>query len=595
MLTQAQIRAHYETPSVRQTIQRVCTDVESGSRRAGNLNFFGWYKEKGDKKFKRDLTNRIDYINMSQKGRSFYWTLNFFNPEIFKIDYNTVEKCDSPEISRKYTVAYTFGIDIDKEHGKDIHDPEVKRSVEALAQFFSDKLRAFAPNSVYCLYSGGGIYILVHHKVFQSFYDAYLNDKDPEHSWDQMISVLGDALDQLICDLRDEFFRLYPEHEGNVKPDQLNNSQRVFKTIFSVHKSLDCAVIPLDPANICIDFDKAAIPLKPAVFTEAEKWYTKYDDGKKFLNELLKPFIEEALITKKSYNCTIPFTCASEPIEEVSKWAPCMRNLYAMPSCGEGATRALAAFASYLRQMGIKEEKARSIFFELGHRWGADTSNIFESCYLADFHVPTCATLNSDSNKAYPKGRSLKILHVCQPDARCLCIPSPRYYSDTNADAQRLLSRLDKVDQPTEKHTKTKNKAEKTTKNSTTLENKTKTPVQPDNVTAQPQPTTVATAPASHLPKKSPELFNQSSGYDISGYLADLGKFMANRYKGQTVTVIEKTEDFLHTPAGRKLIFLAGYDQAKALIEDKCKEFEINASVIALDVKEAKEALGIKR
>ena len=123
-------------------------------------------------------------------------------------------------ISRHYTVGYTFGIDIDKEHGTDIHDPEVKKAIEDIAQYFSDRIREYVPNSVYCLFSGGGIYVLVYHKAFSQYYERYLSNSDPKYTWDKMISVLGDAFDYLIEDIRDEFFKLHPEYIGKVKPDR---------------------------------------------------------------------------------------------------------------------------------------------------------------------------------------------------------------------------------------------------------------------------------------------------------------------------------------------------------------------------------------
>jgi hypothetical protein len=64
-----------------------------------------------------------------------------------------------------------------------------------MVQYFSDRLRDYVSNSVYCLYSGGEIYVIVYHKVFDQFCDRFKND--PKYSWDKMAKVLGDALDYL--------------------------------------------------------------------------------------------------------------------------------------------------------------------------------------------------------------------------------------------------------------------------------------------------------------------------------------------------------------------------------------------------------------
>jgi len=369
MLTRPQIKAHYRTQGIKETIMRVSSN--DGNYRAGNWDFENWYKYPNGKKIKLCLANRADYINMISKCRTLYWTLNYFDPEIFSVDYKDIRSDESPEISRRHTVGYAFDIDIDREHGKDIHDPEVKKAVEDIAQYFSDRLREYLSHSVYCLYSGGGIYVMVHHRAFSQYYDRYLSNPDPKCNWDKMLSVLGDAFDYLIEDMRDEFFKLHPEHIGKVKPDQLNNSQRVFKTIFSIHKSLDYAVIPLDPENIKIDFERATLPLKPEVIEEGKMWYTNYDDGGDFLGKLLKPFLEKAYSKKDAaYRYKSDFKASSIPIDDIKKWPPCMQNLYNMPACGEGATRALSAFASFLGQIGIGANKAHMMFDELADRWG---------------------------------------------------------------------------------------------------------------------------------------------------------------------------------------------------------------------------------
>jgi hypothetical protein len=406
-----------------------------GNYRAGNWNFENWYKYSDGKKIKLCLANRTDYTNIisNRKCRTLYWTLNYFDPEIFNVDYKYVQSYESPIISRRYTVGYTFGIDIDKEHDKDIHDPEIKKAVEDIAQYFSHRLRKYVPNSVYCLYSGGGVYILVHHRAFSQYYERYLSNSDTKNPWDKMLSVLGDAFDFLIEDIRDEFFKIHPEHIGKVKTDQLNNSQRVFKTIFSIHKSLDYAVISLDPKNIKIDFERARVPLNPEVIEDGKTWYTNYDDGGNFLGKLLKPFLEKAYNKIDSaYRFKSDYMCSPIPIDDVKKWPPCMRNLYNLPACGEGATRALAVFASFLGQIGIKENQAQMMFDNLADRWGARKENIFIS-YFRKMKVPTCRRLLSDDNRGFPKGVSIKQLGVCKPEIRCLNSPSPYYYVDKKA------------------------------------------------------------------------------------------------------------------------------------------------------------------
>src|SRR5665647_2228691 len=361
MLTQDQISEHYKNAEIMKTIIRISSDgiysragmkftPNAYTAQSGEIkDSMDWYKYRfSDRKqdYKINLSRENDYIKAVEECKSLYWTLNMFESDIFDVNYKDVEKSEKTllsrsytagytfgididrehgtDLSRSYTAGYTFGIDIDREHGTDIHDPEVKKAVEDMGQFFADKLREYAPNSVYCLYSGGGIYVMLHHKIFEAYFEKFRNTDE----WDIMFMTLLDALDFLIGDIRDEFFKLHHEHAGKVKPDQLNNSQRVFKTIFSVHKSLDYAVIPLDPKGVYIDFERAALPLSNDVISSGDSWYDNYDDGRDFLNNILKPYLNMAHERKQKHtfsscNSGSGVEVSAVPIEDIEKWPPC--------------------------------------------------------------------------------------------------------------------------------------------------------------------------------------------------------------------------------------------------------------------------------
>ena len=97
---------------------------------------------------------------------------------------------------------------------------------------------------------------------------------------------MTDALNIYTKKLADEFFLLNPKYKDFVKVDLLNGAKRIFKTIFSIHKKHNFAVIPLNPKRVIIDFDKATLPLKEDVITEGKKWYSEYDVTVDFLNEI---------------------------------------------------------------------------------------------------------------------------------------------------------------------------------------------------------------------------------------------------------------------------------------------------------------------
>lgn len=388
------------------------------------------------------------------RRRGLYWTLNFFDPQIFEFNYENVNREESRLISQQYTVGYTLGIDIDKGREKDIHDPEVKKALEDMAQFLCDFFREYLPRSVYALYSGGGIYVMLHHKCFDPYFKQYRSEK---YDWHNKMQNLTDAFNRLIEDKGAEFFKLHPEHVGKVKVDALNNSQRVFKTIFIIHKRLDYAVILLNPENILIDFAAAKIPLSKEIIDSSNNWYTEFDDGAQFIKTFLVPYMKDDVqeVTRvagqKYVTQNSGYICSDLPISDMEKWPPCMRNLYALPFCGEGATRALAVFVSFLGQIGIEEHKARAMFDELADRWDARKSNIFES-YFGKMKVPTCRRLISDDNRGFPQGVSIKLLNVCKRDLRCLNSPSPYYYADRKAKLKPCRDALYSVEKPNEEN-----------------------------------------------------------------------------------------------------------------------------------------------
>lgn len=454
MLNQKDIREHYKRPEIVEAITRISTDGNFSragmkftpcayvDRKTGEMkDSMDWYNLRpGNRKAKKkiDMSKTKDYFNAVTECRTLYWTLNVFDKEIYDVDYKMVDKTDGPLLSRAYTMGYTLGIDIDKEHGCDIHSPDVKKAVEDMAQYFVNILREHLPNSVYVLYSGGGIYILLHHMAFEGYFSHFRDSEE----WDVLLLTFLDAFDCLIGDMREAFFKAFPQHVGKVKPDQLNGSQRVFKTLYSVHKKLDYAVIPLDVDNIKIDFEEAKIPLSDSVIAKGKGWYTAYDDGADFRRNVLKPYLENSYKNRRSAISRADgreVEISETPIGYES-WAPCMKNLFELEECGEGATRALAVFCSYLGQMGIEEEEAFDWFEMLADRWNARKSNLFES-YYRSMKVPTCERLNAIDNVGFPKGVSLRSLCVCSPDERCRKVPSPLYYSDAIAEKKRLESK----------------------------------------------------------------------------------------------------------------------------------------------------------
>ncbi|MBN1134285.1 MAG: hypothetical protein JXA38_05120 [Methanosarcinaceae archaeon] len=437
-LPKKDILNHYRTPEIQNRIIELSKD--DVFCRWGNGDGVGWYKNTDGKKLPYNLSKESDYIHITARYRTLYWTLNFFDNRIFETDYNKVTQEESPLLSRMSTQGYTLAIDIDKAHGCDIHQPDVKKAVEDMGQYFCDKLREHAPNSIHVLFSGGGIYVLVHHKVIEEYFNRFRNSNE----WERMFTILLNAYGQVINDLRESFFTEYPQHVGKVKPDSLNNSKRVFKSLFSIHLKQPYAVIPLNPDNVKIDFEKARLPLKKDVIDTGLNWYQSFDDDNGFLR-FLTPYLERAKEELEhpakygnfEHSAFNQETDASNTPIDYDKFPPCIKNILNLPTCGEGRTRALALLAAFFGQAGIPKDIAQNIFYDTANRWGATTANIFSS-YYKRMRVPTCVRLRSDDNTGFPAGVSIRALGVCKPTPHCIGKTSPRYVADRHANHRRI-------------------------------------------------------------------------------------------------------------------------------------------------------------
>ena len=354
------------------------------------------------------------------------------------LDHERIPKSNSPKISQENTLGYTFGVDIDKMKGHDIHEPEVIKAVEDMAQFFINEFKEHAPNSVYATFSGGGVHVYVHHGVFEPFFNQF---EIPSQRSDGFRLLCG-IFALYIEDIKNQFFELHPEHKEYVKPDSLNNAKRIFKSIYSIHRTQPYAVIPLETDNLKIDFDKARLPIKKDVINFGNTWHVKYDADNAFLKHIGQ-YEERA---QNKVNRKIPTTSATtgegEPLLDASTYPPCIKNLLNHKT---GSTRALRFFASFLSDMRVPEEQASKMFYDLANKWNAATANIFETSY-GMLHCARCEKLNDPIDVGFPNGNSIHNLGVCKLDVRCLQISrtNPRYYTDKKANNERLLYIINK-------------------------------------------------------------------------------------------------------------------------------------------------------
>lgn len=432
---------HYLRPEIKDTIIRVSQD--DNKSRAGNGNFEKWYRNKRMSKTHFDLSNENDYNYLVNRYQTLYWTLNLFDSHFYTLNYSQqlhdnerIPKSNSAQISQENTSGYTFGVDIDKTKGHDIHDPKVIKAIEDMARFYVSEFKEHAPNSVYATFSGGGIHVYVHHKVFEPVFDKFELPSQRAEGFKLLCGIFALCID----DIKNRFFDKYPEHEEYAKPDSLNNAKRIFKSIYSIHRTQPYAVIPLDTNNIKIDFDKARLPIKEDVIKLGNVWYMEYDTDNAFLKHL-KQYEPEAF---NKVNHKTPTTTATtgegEPLLDISTYPPCIKNMLEHKT---GSTRALRFFASFLSDMRVPEQQASKMFYDLANKWNAATSNIFETSYGA-LHCARCEKLNDPVDVGFPNGNSIHNLDVCKPDVRCLQIgrTNPRYYTDRKANNERMIYAL---------------------------------------------------------------------------------------------------------------------------------------------------------
>ena len=392
-----------------------------------------WWKvnrEKSTAKLYYPDESNYDYL--TSKYRTLYWTAQLFTNETANIEkpYDLEKHRIEEQIGdRSNTLFHSFFLDLDKAKGKDVHDPEVVKWLEKGIKFFADKLLSAGVSSFGLAFSGGGCYCVLHPRL--GAIDFELSEEERV----RFVEIIQLAFDLFIGDVAAEFFEKYPEAIDYVKFDKLNyDKKRQVKTLLSVHKKYPYAVVPIDKDNPHIDFGRATIPVSDDVIAEAGEWLVYKDDIDNF-GDMLAPYLEKAKERVKGRNFSAERKIELE-IEEVpiERWAPCIRNILNRKDLrsGQGATRALAVLASYMRYVGVPEEKAYNIFQQKAREWDAETSNIFE-CWYGCQHlsepvcfVPSCGKLKEEGS-GYPHPE-LGELNICVPTERCEHIRSPIDY-----------------------------------------------------------------------------------------------------------------------------------------------------------------------
>jgi hypothetical protein len=411
-------RAHYQRPEVKEIITKYALPGASGEWRALNGDFTEWYRHSADWSRTRLINAVEDYDQLTNACRTVYQTLNVFEPALMSVVRRKDEiTAADPLGTPRDTVAYTLGVDIDKCHGYEIEAQDVKEAVEAAAQFLIDYLKENGIyRSVWPLFSGGGIYVMLHHGIGQR---PEVKDRAG------FFGALTDRYNKVIAHVSDEFFKAHPEHAGKVKFDALNNSKRILKGILSLHKKKPYAVIPLNRDAIKIDFDRAKLPLAEDVLIEARSWYATYaPEESAALFKLLDSFVdledEETTRARQAARFSEIWRYA-EKIDQ-RYFPPCVQHIVNTPNLGEGKTRFTAVLSTFLYHAGWDENEAWALVEAISDRNGVDgADHIFDTTFGV-ISCPACGTIQNDG-AGYPH-LGLKGLGVCNPLEECDRRPS---------------------------------------------------------------------------------------------------------------------------------------------------------------------------
>ncbi|VVB64506.1 Eukaryotic and archaeal DNA primase, large subunit [uncultured archaeon] len=382
-------REHYQRAEVREIITKFAMPGD-GTWRALNGDFHRWYRY-SDNGQARLLNVIEDYEHLTDQFRTLYQSLNVFDSRLWMVARPKDEITpDNPLGTPADTAAYTLGVDIDKGHGYDIEDPETKQAVEAAAQFLVDYLDEHGVHeSVWVLFSGGGIYVEVHHEICQP------KSPTPEDRA-AFFEEITDRYNRLIGHVSEKFFRAHPEHVGKVKYDALNNSKRVFKCTLSIHKKKPYAVTPLNRDAIKIDFERARVPLQEDMIAEARAWYSTYDPAEREpLLRLLDEFRESEVEKKQSKHHFNEIWRSSFRVDQ-KDFPPCITHIIENANPGEGKTRFTAVLSTFLYQMGWEEEEAWSLVKTISDRNDlGNADHIFDSCF-GRISCPSCQKIQDD-------------------------------------------------------------------------------------------------------------------------------------------------------------------------------------------------------
>ena len=396
---------------------------KSSSWRCGNKDFVGWWKRASPETEKLYVLSE-DYDLVTRNVRSLYWSLNFFEDSIRTREQAVPKKGERHGIIGDYgtTVAYSLSVDIDHADGSDVF--HTKEALEAAAQFFIGKLHDNGITRSYdVLFSGGGMYILTHPAI--TVCPTPNAERTDRERW---FYLLAETYNMFINDVQQQFFESCPEYADLVKFDALNNSKRVFKSLFSIHKKHPFAVIPLDKNVPVIDFDAAHPPLSDSVINTGVSWLSDSDmNERQALIEMLFQYGGQVREKRSADYIDTEITMSDKPVI-CGDFPPCINavlNAYKLPS---GATRMISFLSAYLYQVRWDRQHSFALVLKTADQlgMGRDRARRYFNDWFGKMNCPSCSTIRTTGTH-YP-AMNMGELNICKPDDECEKIHNPIRY-----------------------------------------------------------------------------------------------------------------------------------------------------------------------
>ena len=366
------------------------------------------------------------YLLIDTVRRTLYWTLNFFEDSISTEERPVPESGQKGVVVGEYktTVAYSLGVDIDHTHGSDVF--RSKAALEAAAKFFIDRLHDIGIKKSYdVLFSGGGIYIHIHPEI--TVCPTPDADRITRERW---FYLLTETYNKFINHTQQRFYGAHPEYKSLVKFDALNNSKRVFKSLFSIHKKHPFACVPLDKNEPVIDFDAAHPPLSDDVIKTGVTWLSDYDinERQKLVNALQR--YEEEVKEKRSPDDFDTEIMVSDTPVVIDDFPPCVNAILNTYQPGAGATRMISFLSAYLFQVGWSRQQALVLVFQTAERYGMDRKSAerYFNDWFGKMNCPSCDTVRQTGTQ-YPH-MNMGELGICKPDHDCDSIYNPIRYKN---------------------------------------------------------------------------------------------------------------------------------------------------------------------